>query len=492
MSSDLSVRGLFVSSEARPFASSGGLGDVAQALPDALNAQGIRFERVMPLYRRVVEGQGTHGYTLERTPHTLAIPMGQDVFDADIWAANFNGVRTYFIGRDEYFDRSELYALPHRAYSDNFERFVFFQKAVVALIDGLGKPYDLIHLNDWQTGLIPLYLKNGINGTGRSASEKTVFTIHNIAYQGTASESSMYETNLPGTLRWYPELEFYGELNSLKAGIMLSDQCTTVSHRYADEIQTAEFGCGLEGVLQHLEPPVRGIVNGVDYATWNPETNPTLAANYSPRALAGKESCKKAVLQHYGLKYAKDIPVFSMISRMVDQKGFDLIAGAIEQIMELPIQFILLGSGQDIYQDMARKWAERWPDKCAIEIGFNSALSHQIEAGADFFFMPSKFEPCGLNQLYSLKYATIPIVSNVGGLADTVRDIRSTKDGTGFIMDAYTVENFIECVRAALSLFGDKKQLRETRKMGMKQDYSWNRAGEEYLALYEDLLQSVN
>jgi len=482
-------RVLFVASESRPFASTGGLADVADALPNELNRLGARVDRVMPLYREVWEGRGRSNYRLERTPHTLSIPLGSEIVDAEIYSAEFRGTVTYFINCEEFYDRSELYALPHREYRDNFTRFLFFQKAVVALIDALGAPYDVLHLNDWQTGMIPLLLEKGIRGTGRQRREKILFTIHNLAYQGLFPAKHLYETNLPGGfLPQLPSLEYYGQLNLMKAGLVGADRVNTVSPTYAREILTPEFGCGLEGVLRSLPRVVTGIVNGVDTSIWDPETDRALPAGYSAKALSGKETCKKELVREFGLTYNKDSPLFVIIGRLVEQKGIELISQAMEGFMALPAQFILLGSGQESYHEAVMGWTERWPEQFAARIGYDPDLSHRMEAGADFFLMPSRFEPCGLNQLYSLRYGTLPIVNPTGGLSDTVSDLRGDGNfGTGFRMNGYTPEALLECIREAISLFHDRKGLRKIRQRCMRQDVSWTRTAKDYLELYRGL-----
>ncbi|MGA0334249.1 MAG: glycogen synthase GlgA [Kiritimatiellia bacterium] len=486
----LPSRILFVSSESRPFASTGGLADVAEALPNELNQMGVKIDRIMPLYRNVREGERRGEYRLERVPHTLQIPMGSETVQTEIYSTDFQGTLTYFVNCEEYFDRTELYALPTREYSDNFSRFLLFQKAVVALIDALGRPYDLLHLNDWQTGLIPLLLEKGIYGTGRGRGEKTLFTIHNLAYQGIYPATGLYKTNLPGNfIQQYPDLEYYGNINQMKAGLLGADRVNTVSPTYAREIQTPTFGCGLEGVLSHLASPVTGIVNGVDVQAWNPETDPLLKNNYTSASLKNKEQCKKVLLEEVGLEYDRETPLFVMISRLVEQKGIALIAEAVEPLMSLPLQFVLLGSGQEIYQEWIREWNRRWPDKFRGILGYNSGLSHRMEAGADFFVMPSQFEPCGLNQLYSLRYGTVPIVNPTGGLKDTVTDYRLDPDqGTGLCMNAYTPEAFLQCVQEAVSLYHHRTALRKVRTRGMNKDVSWKRTAHQYLDLYRDLL----
>jgi len=486
----LPSRILFVSSESRPFASTGGLADVAEALPNELNQMGVNVDRILPLYRKVREGESKGGYALQQSPHTLEIPMGSEHIHSEIYFTELHGTRTYFVNCEEFYDRTELYALPNREYSDNFSRFLFFQKAVVALVDALGCPYDILHLNDWQTGLIPLFLQKGIHGLGREGEEKILFTIHNLAYQGQYPAMGLYKTNLPGNfIHQYPELEYYGNLNMMKAGILGSDRVNTVSPTYAREIQTPQFGCGLDGVLSSLPQPVIGIVNGVDTEAWNPETDKALPANYTPQAVRNKELCKKALMKDAGLRYDKDTPVFVMISRLVEQKGIKIIGKAMEPLMSLPLQFILLGSGQELYHEWIQNWNQRWPEKFKGILGYNSDLSHRMEAGGDFFFMPSEFEPCGLNQLYSMRYGTIPIVNPTGGLKDTVSDYRLDKNhGTGLRMNAYSPEALLNCVKEGISLFHDKPQFRNVRKQGMKTDVTWTRTANQYLDLYRDIL----
>lgn len=487
--SDAAPRVLFVCSESRPFASTGGLADVSEALPNALNAQGVTVDRILPLYRQVRDRQRAGGYEIKRTPHTLKIPVGGELIEAEIYDCHHKGTHTYFVGCEEFFDRSELYALPHREYRDNFKRFVFFQKAVVALIDGMGKPYDVLHLNDWQTGLIPLLLERGVNGTGRARREKVLFTIHNLAYQGVYPATHLYETNLPGNvLSYYPGLEYYGRLNLMKAGLSGANRVNTVSPTYAEEIGTEAFGCGLDGLIRALPSPVVGIVNGVDTDTWNPETDPLLAANYHADDLSGKAACKTDVLKRFGLPPQPDVPLFVLVGRLVNQKGMDILAQAMERMMKLPLQLILLGSGQEEYQRMVEAWNQQWPDRFAGKIGYDSDLSHQMEAGGDFFLMPSAFEPCGLNQMYSLRYGTVPVVNRTGGLVDTVKDLRQDpENGTGFHMSAYNAESLLECIREAISLFHDTERLQQVRSHGMRQDVSWGRTAGAYLELYQSL-----
>ena len=489
--SPMPSRVLFVCSEARPFASTGGLADVSGALPAELIREGVPVDRVMPLYRKVLDGQESGGYRVERTPMTLSIPLGGEEIPAEIHVTEYSGGLTYFIGCEEFFDRTELYALPHREYRDNYHRFLFFQKAVVALVDALGAPYDVVHLNDWQTGMVPLFLQHGIRGTGRTNREHTVMTVHNLAYQGIYPSTGLYHTNLPGNmLSQYPELEYYGNINFLKAGLVTADRVNTVSPTYAEEILTPEFGCGLEGVLEYLKTPVMGIVNGVDTDDWNPETDKHLPATYTRRALKGKGTCKEKLCKELGFESTKeDLPLFVVVTRLVEQKGLEILKQAMEHFMSLPVRFALLGSGQAEYHEWVKEANQRWPDTFKGILGYDSGLSHRMEAGGDFFLMPSRFEPCGLNQLYSLRYGTLPIVNPTGGLKDTVVDLRNNPDkGTGFHLRSYTSESLLECIRDASALYHQKAELRKVRQRAMAVDVSWSKTAGEYLKLYEDAM----
>lgn len=476
---------LYAASEIMPFASTGGLADVGAGLAKALFDREVSVVRVMPLFRCVAEG----GFALEDTGLRLSIPVGFQMYTAEVWYTDEPPPRTYFIRRDEYFDRSQLYSLPHRDYDDNFERFVFFQKAVVALLDALGEKVQIVHCSDWQTGLIPLFLRHGIQGTGRAATERTVFTIHNLAYQGLFPGTLYALTNLPFQCFNMDCLEFYGSINCIKAGITTADLVTTVSRRYAEEIRTEEFGCGLHGVLSRMGSRLVGVTHGVDYSVWNPATDPYLAATYDRGRLDGKKACKEDLIRVMGLTIGLETPLLGMVSRLVDQKGLDIIAEAMPRLMDMGVGFVLLGTGMDKYQKLCLEWTRKWPGQFAAKVAFDTPLAHKIEAGCDLYLMPSRFEPCGLNQLYSLRYGTIPIVHAVGGLDDTIQDLDSEgRIGTGFKFTTYTPEALLNAVRRALALFSDKNKWATIMDRAMAQDFSWNRAADDYLRLYQSLL----
>ena len=474
---------LFASSECVPFASTGGLGDVVAALPKTATAHGHSCIRVLPYYRSVLEG----GYPVEETGIHLKLPIADEHLEADILQSTQETVKTCFVKFDGFFNREGLYGPPGGEYHDNVWRFAFFQKAVVALIDALEKPVDIVHCNDWQTGLIPLYLKHGADGAGRTQTERTVFTIHNLAYQGQFSALDFHVLNLPNSEYSMQGVEFYDRINFLKAGIVAADHVTTVSRTYAKEIQTETQGYGLDKLLNYRADHLTGIVNGVDYEIWNPATDPYLKAHYDETNLAGKTDCKIDLLQRMGLGYDKKVPVVGLVSRLAGQKGIDLIGYAISELVDLGFQFVFLGSGETRYEQMLIDWEHTWPDQVAVHIGFSHKLAHQIEAGTDLFLMPSVFEPCGLNQLYSLKYGTIPVVSNTGGLADTVQPFDGKK-GTGFVLKSYDKEGLVEAMTGAKTLWDENPWgWKAMLKRGMKEDFSWESTARKYIKLYEDL-----
>jgi starch synthase len=478
---------VYAVSEISPYASTGGMADVAAALPSALTALDVEVIRVMPMYRQLLPADVAKFDTGIR----LAIPVGLRTLVAEVWQSLDDGPTTYFIRKDEFFDRSYLYSLPERNYDDNFERFVFFQKSIIALIDTLSLQPDIVHANDWQTGLLSYFLDHGIQGMGRGRREKVILTIHNLAYQGVFADSEFPYSNLPYSCFAVDQLEFYGGINSLKGGIVRADQVTTVSQTYAREILTPEFGCGLEGVLTDVQYKLTGILNGVDYSVWDPANDPLIAARYTAADLSGKATCRQDLLKRMGLQ-AKDssVVILGMVSRLTDQKGLDLLAESMEAIMQESVVFAMLGDGQDEYQRLCREWAERWPGRFAVHLGFNNELAHQIEAGADIFLMPSRFEPCGLNQLYSLRYGTAPVVHATGGLEDTIRDIdHDPESGNGFKFTTYDSDSFLNALGRALARYQNAAQWQDLCSRMMQEDYSWQRSAGIYKHLYESLAQ---
>jgi len=481
----------FVSSEITPFASTGGLADVCASLPAALCGLHAEVTQFMPMYRRVMEGN----HPIEDTGIRLSIPVGFHRYHADIWRLSTSHPPfIYFIRRDEFFDRTELYNLPDRDYDDNFERFIYFQKAVVALIDHLGKPFDIVHGHDWQTGLVPLYLQHGLSGEGRIRKEKTVFTIHNLAFQGIFGGDNFSYTNLPFSSFNVDSLEYYGNVNSLKGGITSADIVTTVSETYAREIQTKEWGCGLDGVLRSSRNRLRGIANGIDTSIWDPARDPHIIQHYSSTDLQAKRDCKLDLLKRMKLSAAKpDAMLIGMVTRLTEQKGLDLMETVIDSVMQdHDVSLALLGAGADDVVARVKMWESRYPGRISVKTGFDVKLAHRIIAGCDLFLMPSKFEPCGLNQLYCLRYGTLPLVHRVGGLADTILGLESApEDGYGFVFDHFTGESFMRSMNRAREAYKNQGKWMAAQRRAMSQDHGWGRSAQEYMKLYAELVPAV-
>lgn len=470
----------YIASEISPYASTGGLAEVAGALPKVLTAAGHPVTRFMPCYRQVLEGPRK----LTPTDLRITVPVGLRNYTADVLYLEESGVRTYFIRRDEFFDRAQLYNLPERDYEDNFERFVFFQKATVELIDRLDLKPDLIHCNDWQTGLVPYFLEYGVHGRRRGRREKCVFTIHNIAYQGIYPDSDYALTNLPFNAYNVDTFEYYGKINCMKAGITGSQLVTTVSPGYARELLTPEGGYGLDGLLRSVKDRFVGVLNGIDMEVWNPATDPHLPASYTANDLAGKAVCRRRLAAKMQVLAGAKTVIVGMVSRLVDMKGLDILSEAMPEIMERDIVFILLGSGLKKYEDLARQWAEKWPGRVGVLIGYNAPLSHLIQAGCDITLVPSKSEPCGLTQMYSQRYGTIPVVHAVGGLSDSVVDPTESTEATGIKFTEYSSRALIDAIDRAIALWRSPEKNKLIRRM-MSLDVSWERAAKTYIELFE-------
>lgn len=478
----------FASSEIAPYASTGGLADVCGSLPVALCELGAEVTQFMPMYRHVLEGH----YPVEDTGIRLHVPVGFHRFGVDVWRLKTSKPpHIYFIRKDEFFDRSHLYNLPDRDYDDNFERFIFFQKAVVALIDHFGKPFDIVHCHDWQTGLIPLYLRHGLSGEGRLKKEKAVYTIHNLAFQGTFNGDIFSYTNLPFSTFSVDCLEFYGNVNSLKGGITSADLVTTVSENYAREIQTEEWGCGLHGVLASARHRLIGIPNGIDPKAWDPSEDRHIAATFNAHDLNGKLECKKDLIRRLKLNDAQlDQPLLGMVTRLTPQKGIELIDETIDRIFKsTKASMVVLGSGSTDMVEKLLNWQSRYPGRISIKTGFDSKLARRILAGSDILLMPSKFEPCGLNQLYAMRYGTVPLVHRVGGLADTVMNVDSVdSQGYGFVFDHFDADQYAKAVESALSLYRNTKAWKAIQARAMAVDYGWGKSGALYMDAYRSLV----
>jgi starch synthase len=496
---------LLAASEVVGFAKTGGLADVVGALPRALARQGCDCAVILPLYRCTRRGK----IPLARTDHTFSVAIGNRNVPGSLWQATLPDcqVPVYLVEQPDYFERDDpargrglyQFTLPNgakRDYPDNCERYIFFCRAVLEALRLLDFWPDVLHANDWQTGLLPVYLREVYGRRPGYESIHSLFTIHNIAYQGQFWHWDMLLTGLDWRLFNYHQLEFYGQLNFLKAGIVFSDVISTVSPTYAREIQTPEYGCGLEGVLSERSERLFGIVNGVDYQLWNPATDPHLAARYDVNSVAGQKPVNKAALQeHFGLPQQPRTPLVGVVARLVDQKGIDLIAKLTPGLLEQDVQLAILGEGDPAYHRLLLDLRSRFDSKLGLVLGFDEGLAHQIEAGADVFLMPSRYEPAGLNQLYSLKYGTVPIVRATGGLADTIIDCTAeslaNQTATGFSFVPYTVEALRAAVQRALDLYRNQPECwLRLMQTGMGQDWSWDRIAGDYVKLYGEVVRS--
>jgi len=481
------MRVFFTASESMPFASTGGLGEVAYALPRALARSGVDAYRIMPYYRQIREA----AFPVTPVGLEFDIPLGNESTRCDVLLHHaHDDVPTYFVRHAGFFDRAQLYSLPNSDYDDNFQRFILFQKAVVALIDHLNIRVDILHANDWQTGFLPLFLRYGIDGKGRVAREKCLYTIHNLAYQGCFPGHQFSLTNLPGDPCFGPDCaEYYGSVNSMKAGLVTADWVSTVSRNYARQVMTQEYGNGLDGVLRGVRDHFSGIPNGIDTESWNPLTDKYLEKPFSADSPGNKQNCRKALQHRLDLKSDTSAPVFAMVSRLDVQKGFKLIGSVLPFLMESEAQLVILGTGSDYYQQMCRQWQASYPEQIRTVIGFDVELAHQIYGGADMMLMPSLFEPCGLNQMQALRYGTIPIVHATGGLADTIHDVTADPDkGNGYTFAPADPDAFRDALERALAGYRDKGFWGRLQSRALRQDFSWDRTAKPYIDLYHQML----
>ena len=479
----------FVSAEVYPFAKVGGLADVAGALPKALSILGADVSVIMPYYGDVQEK--ARDFKIKPTEiRGVPIVVGDNVENFDLYSAKLPGsqVPIYFVKSEKYFDRKGIYFDPEtkKDFPDQAERLIFFAKAVLESASALKFKPDILHTNDHHTSILPAYLKITHRHHPIWRNTATVLTIHNLAYQGIFPPETMDLMGL-GEEFFYPEgpFEFYGNVNFLKIGIFFADAVNTVSPTYATEIQTPEYGNKLDGVLRSVSHKVFGIINGVDYSVWDPSVDENIEYKYSIDDLSGKRMMKSVVLRQFELPEELDIPLIGMIGRMADQKGFDLVAEILPELMKKDVKMVILGSGDPRYEKMFKDAQKKYPKKLSVYTGFNGPLAHKIEAGADMFLMPSRFEPCGLNQMYSLRYGTVPIVRKTGGLADTVIDVDEKPNvGTGFVFSEYSPQALLDTINRALMHFSERKEWRKIIIRGMKQDFSWEVSAKKYLELY--------
>jgi starch synthase len=474
---------LLASSEVHPYSKTGGLADMVGALSRTLAREGHRVGLVTPLYSGIRERIPE----LKPLGMSLDLPLGSRRIRGEVWTLDLSGGLTiYFLDQPDFFLRPGLYQQSDgKDYTDNAARFIFFSKAIAHLARYLDWQPEIVHVHDWQASLVPLLIQHDKLAAGWGNPPRTCVTIHNLAYQGVFPSTDYTLTNLPWDYFNPNGVEFYGYLNCLKAGIAYGDVLTTVSPRYAREITTPEFGCGLDGLLRARLNRLTGILNGVDYEEWNTTANPHIAHPYSPENLEGKQLNKLDLQKELGLPVDETIPVFGSVNRLVEQKGVDIQLAALEEMLGANMQFVLLGSGAPAFEQAYRNLAGRFPTKVAIHIGYNQKLSHRIEAGCDFFLMPSRFEPCGLNQMYSLRYATVPIVRITGGLDDTVVDIsEDAQKADGIKVAEYSGPALAKGIRKALALYSAPQLLKHYRLNGMAADFSWARTSNQYLETY--------
>lgn len=473
----MQLRVLMVGSEVTPFAKTGGLADVLGALPLALAQRGASVAVLLPRYGFIPLDR------LQRVYDHFPIVLGTDQIPAQIYAYEERGVRYFFLDAPGLFARRGIYAEGGSDYPDNFRRFAALSVAGCEAIRRLFRAH-ILHCHDWQAGLAPLYLRERYRMDPNFMAVRSVLTIHNLAYQGIFGKEILPLVGLPNRVFDRGTVEFYGKVSYLKTGIATADAVTTVSPTYAKEIQTPTSGWGLDGLLRARQGVLHGILNGADYSLWDPAFDPYLASNYSAADLSGKAVCKQDLLNRVGLnaEALANKPVLGIVARLSEQKGFDLIGPVADELMREDLALVVLGAGEPRYVDLFRSLAQRYPDRVAFREGYDETLAHKIEGGADLFLMPSQYEPCGLNQIYSLRYGTVPIVRAVGGLDDTV------SEETGFKFSGYSGWELLATVREAIQAYGNKRAWKKRMLAGMGMDYSWSASAERYLELYERLV----
>jgi len=476
----------FVASECVPFSKTGGLADVVGALPRALAGLGHQVSVYLPRYRQTKLADAPSAV------RSITVPFDDQYrFCSIVSGGSQGGVKFYFVDYPQFFDRDALYGTSSGDYPDNAERFALFCRAALEGSKILGVP-DVFHCHDWQSALVPILLRTQYAEDPAFRDVGTVFTIHNMGYQGLFPPDTLPLLNLSWDLFTISKMEFFGNANFLKGALVFSDFVTTVSRKYSQEIQTTEFGFGLEGVLRDRAATVTGILNGVDYEEWSPEKDKFIAAHYSPADLSGKTRCKQDLLAAFGVRNPDlRLPVIGIVSRFAAQKGFDLISQVMDRLAREELIVVALGAGDKPYEEMFVRMNRQFPQKIAVKVAYDNALAHKIEAGSDMFLMPSRYEPCGLNQIYSLKYGTVPVVRATGGLDDTIEpwDPRSGK-GTGFKFVEYSGESLLLTVKQALQAFRDQSSWQQLMRNGMLKDFSWNASAKEYVRIYDKVRQA--
>jgi len=473
------------SPEIAPFAKTGGLGDVMASLPPALERLGLRISLIMPAYRSVLQGR----FPIEDTGIDFTVPISNSREAGTLLKTKMGrDITVYLIRADQYYDRDSFYGTHGEDYLDNAERFTFFARSILGVLRY--DPPAVLHTHDWQSALAIAFLKAQPHLYPELSSVKTVFTVHNLGYQGLFSYLDWHLLNLEDRFFTPQYLEFYGKINFLKGGLVFSDRITTVSPSYAEEIKTAEQGFGLDGVFRERAQSLVGILNGADYEIWNPATDPFICKRYGAESLWGKKSCKSELQRAFGLRDVPDIPLIGMVSRLTSQKGFDIVEQAMDALVSRGTQFILLGTGDKHYEDVFAEMPERYPGKVGVKIDFDDSLAHKIIASSDLLLMPSRYEPGGLTQIYGLRYGTIPIVRATGGLRDSIKEFDpGTGEGNGFVFGPYEVSDFLQALDRALELLQQKEKWAKLMKNAMAADFSWSRSALSYAELYQKLAQ---
>lgn len=488
------MRVVFATAEVSPIAKTGGLGDVCGSLPKALQKLGHDITIFMPLHRQAREWFERSGAAIEEALPPTQILWANWAAEATFYRAELPGtdIPLYLVANDALFNREQIYAPRADGYDDGVERFAFFCRAVIRGCELLGVSPDILHAHDWHTALLPVFLHSGLRGSPAFAATRSIYTIHNLNYQGIGRALQFAALGLHGRY-WSPDaLEHFGEINLMKGGIIFADQVTTVSPNYAQEIQTSEHGAGLDGVLRSLSFKLTGILNGIDVEEWDPARDPNLASNFSAEQMNGKALSKRALLREAKLTHRAKTPVVSFISRLVDQKGVDLLIPALSHILAAGAQAVILGSGEARYEDALARIGQQYGDRCRVWIGFDSALSHRIYAGSDMLLMPSIYEPCGLNQMYALRYGTIPVVRLTGGLVDTVTPFDATNEdeanGFGFVTPS--ADDLFMTTWLGILNYREARVWKRLQANGMSVDFSWERSAGEYDALYRRAAES--
>jgi glycogen/starch synthases, ADP-glucose type len=477
---------VFAASECAPWAKTGGLADVVSALPRTLVKLGHKVSVFIPYYRQVAKAVPRAAVVLPSV--TIPYPS-YNRFVRILDGGVVEGVQMYFVDSPEFFDRESFYSTPSGDYPDNAERFGLLSRAVIEASKVLGVP-DVFHVHDWQTAMLAVLLRSTYYFDPVLRHVPALLTIHNAGYQGWFPPQTMETLLLPWDMFTFEKLEQNDKVNFLKGGIVYSDAITTVSRTYAEEIKTPEFGNGLEGVLQQRSGDLFGILNGVDYEEWDPAIDPNIAGHYTADNLSGKRECRRDLLHAFGLRdVSEETAVIGVVSRFATQKGFDFIVEIMNRLVQEDMVLVMLGNGEEYYERLLTEMAARYPSKVRVQVKYDNVMAHKVEAGSDMFLMPSRYEPCGLNQIYSLKYGTIPVVRATGGLEDTI-DEQPDGGGNGFKFWGYSADGLLDALQRALTLFHDKEAWTKMMQRGMAQDFAWDGPAQEYIRLYERVIQN--